>query len=223
MERFERTKRLIGSDSLTKLKESKVLIIGVGGVGSYAAEAIARAGIGEITIMDGDNIALSNINRQLVALQENIGEYKAEVMGKRIKSINPDAKVIVIKNYYNLEFDINLADYDYVIDAIDSVKDKLDLIESCTVKGVKIISSMGTAGKIYNDSFKISDISETSVCPLAKKVRKELRNRGIDHLKVVYSTEKAKVNEDGLGTMSYVPGVSGLMMAGEVIRELGGI
>lgn len=223
MERFERTKRLIGSDKLAELKDSKVLIVGVGGVGSYAAEAIARAGIGKIAIMDGDVIELSNINRQLIALEEDIGKFKADVMGKRIKSINPEAEVTVIREYYSLKSDICLANYDYIIDAIDSVKEKIDLIESSTNQGVRVISSMGTAGKIYNDSFKIADIYESSVCPLAKKVRKELRARGIEHLKVVYSNEKTKVNEGELGTMSYVPGVAGLMMAGEVIRELGGI
>lgn len=223
MERFERTKRLIGNGRLKKLKNSKVLIVGVGGVGSYAAEAIARAGIGTIAIMDGDRIALSNINRQLIALEEDIGKSKANVMGKRIKSINPDAKVIVIREYYSLKSDIRLADYDYIIDAIDSIKDKIDLIESSINEGVRIISSMGTAGKIYNDSFKIADIYESSVCPLARKVRKELRARGIKHLKVVYSTEKTTLNEGELGTISYVPGVAGLMIAGEVIRELGGI
>ncbi len=223
MERLKRTEIIMGEDGLAGLRNSKVLIIGLGGVGSFAAEAIARSGIGNITVMDGDVIDVTNINRQLIAYQNNIGTKKASAMENRIKEISEEIKVTGICDFYNKDFEIDLKEYDYVIDAIDSVEDKLDLIENCYKNNVKIISSMGTAGKIRNDMFQLADISETSVCPLAKKIRKELKKRDIEHLKVVYSKEKALTQNGILGSMSYVPGVAGLIMAGEVIRDLGGL
>jgi len=223
VERLERTGLIIGEDALSRLKKSNVLIVGLGGVGSFAAEAIARGGIGNITLIDGDVVDITNINRQLIAYTNNLGSKKALVMKERIESISSDIKVDAICEFFNKDFKIDLKKFDYVIDAIDSVDDKLDLIERCIAEDVKIISSMGTAGKILNVGFEISDISKTSVCPLAKKIRKELKKRGIEHLKVVYSKEKAVVNNGKLGSMSYVPGVSGLIMAGEVIRDIGGI
>jgi len=223
VEKYERTELVIGKKKLSKLNDSNVLIVGLGGVGSFVAEAIARGGIGNITVMDGDVIDITNINRQLIAYSNNVGISKAIAMEKRIKDINPSIKVNALNEFYNKDSKINLMEFDYVVDAIDSIDDKLNLIEVCSEDEIKIISSMGAAGKIRNDGFEIADISETSVCPLAKKIRKELKSRGIEHLKVVYSKEKTIINEGRLGSMSYVPGVLGLIMAGEVIRELGGI
>lgn len=216
---FERTVRLIGDDGLAKLQAAKVLIVGVGGVGSYAAEAIARAAVGTVAVMDGDQVAASNLNRQLVALTSTVGKNKAEVMAERIKDINPDCKVETLSRFYQVGDDLDLTKFDWIIDCIDDVDAKVSLIETATKLGVNIISSMGTAGKFETD-FKVADISKTSVCPLAKTMRKRLRDIGIEHLPVVYSEEKATVTKGELGTMSYVPGAAGLKLAGYVIKEI---
>lgn len=217
--RHTRTKKLIGEEGLEKLRSSSVLIVGVGGVGSYAAEAIARAGVGHITLMDGDSVQPSNLNRQLVALTSTLGRNKAEVMAERIRDIDPETEVTALPRFYE-EYDaLDLTSYDWVIDAIDSVIAKTSLIETAVNKGVNIISAMGAAGK-FGTAFKVADISKTSTCPLAKVMRKRLRDIGIEHLPVVYSEEKPVPRDGELGTLSYVPGSAGLCLAGHVIRSI---
>ncbi|NLA69745.1 MAG: tRNA threonylcarbamoyladenosine dehydratase [Clostridiales bacterium] len=219
MERHRRTINLIGEEALMKLEVSSVLILGVGGVGSYAAEAIARAGIGKITIIDGDTICQSNLNRQLVALESTLGKLKAVVEAERIRDINPEINVDYKVFFYKAGMELPLEEYDYVIDAIDDVDAKVAIIKECNEKNIKIISSMGTAGKLLTE-FKVADISKTSMCPLAKTMRKNLRAIGIEHLPVVFSEEKPTICGNELGTLSYVPGAAGLTLAGYVIREL---
>ena len=180
---YERTEALIGSDGIEKLKNSHVAVFGIGGVGSYVAEAIARAGVGEITLIDGDRVAESNINRQLVATSSTVGQPKVEIMKQRILDINPNAKVNTIFEFYipeNREKFIN--NYTYVVDAIDSVTNKIDLIETFTNQNIKIISSMGAANKLDPTMFEVADIYKTSVCPLAKIMRKKLKEKGVKKL-----------------------------------------
>ena len=217
--RHARTKKLIGEEGLERLRSSSVLIVGVGGVGSYAAEAIARAGVGRITLMDGDSVQPSNLNRQLVALTSTLGRNKAEVMAERIRDIDPETEVTALARFYEEDDVLDLTSYDWVIDAIDSVIAKTSLIETAVNKGVNIISAMGAAGK-FGTAFKVADISKTSTCPLAKVMRKRLRDIGIEHLPVVYSEEKPVPRDGELGTLSYVPGSAGLCLAGHVIRSI---
>ena len=233
--RYTRTEALIGDEALAKLKHSRVAVFGIGGVGGYAVEALARAGVGALDLIDSDRVSVSNINRQIIALDSTVGMYKTEAARDRIRDINPEITV----NCHNIFYDgasageINLSDYDYVIDAIDSVGAKLFLIESCVKAGIKIISSMGTGAKLDPTALKISDISKTSVCPLARAVRVGLRKRGIGHLRVVYSTElpRESIGECGEKTdgcrapasCSFVPSVAGLILAGEVIRDIAGL
>ena len=217
--RHARTKKLIGEEGLERLRSSSVLIVGVGGVGSYAAEAIARAGVGRITIMDGDSVQPSNLNRQLVALTSTLGRNKAKVMAERIRDIDPETEVTALARFYEENDALDLTSYDWVIDAIDSVIAKTSLIETAVNKGVNIISAMGAAGK-FGTAFKVADISKTSTCPLAKVMRKRLRDIGIEHLPVVYSEEKPVPRDGELGTLSYVPGSAGLCLAGHVIRSI---
>ena len=225
-ERHARTLKMTGEEGLARLKASKVLIVGIGGVGSYAAEAIARAGVGHITLMDGDSVQPSNLNRQLVALTSTIGRNKAEVMAERIKDIDPDAEVTALARFYNrggeADDPLDLTDFDWIIDAIDDVFAKTALIKTAKEKGVNIISAMGAAGK-SGTAFRAADISKTSVCPLAKVMRRRLRDIGIEHLPVVYSDEKPAPRDGDLGTLSYVPGAAGLCLAGHVIKEIAGI
>lgn len=218
-ERDSRTLKLIGEDGLAHLKASSVLIVGVGGVGSYAAEAVARAGVGKITLMDGDSVQPSNLNRQLVALTSTLGKNKAEVMAERIRDINPDADVTALARFYEEDDKLDLTAYDWVIDAIDSVIAKTALIKTAEENDVNIVSAMGAAGK-FDTQFKVADISKTSTCPLAKVMRKRLRDIGIEHLPVVYSEEKPVPRDGELGTLSYVPGAAGLCLAGYVIRSI---
>lgn len=231
-EQFVRTARLIGEDAVDRLASSRVLLFGVGGVGSFAAEALARAGVGEITLVDGDTVALSNLNRQLVALHSTIGRGKAEVMAERIRDINPDCRVTPLRLFYGKDnpdaFDFSA--YDYVIDAIDSVTSKLLIAERCKAAGTPVISCMGTGNKLDPSRFVVTDISKTHTCPLARVMRRELHKRGIDHLKVLYSLESARVPaEDETGSrrtpasISFVPPVAGMTLAGEVICDLAGI
>ena len=202
-----------------KLEVSSVLILGVGGVGSYAAEAIARAGIGKITIIDGDTICQSNLNRQHVALESTLGKLKAVVEAERIRDINPEINVDYKVFFYKAGMELPLEEYDYVIDAIDDVDAKVAIIKECNEKNIKIFSSTGTAGKLLTE-LMVADISKTSSCPLAKTMRKILRAIGIEHLPVVFSEEKPTICGNELGTLSYVPGAAGLTLAGYVIREL---
>ncbi len=218
-DRYSRTRKLIGEEGLANLKASSVLVVGVGGVGSYAAEAVARAGIGKITLMDGDSVQPSNLNRQLVALTSTLGRNKAEVMAERIRDIDPAAEVTALARFYEEDDDLDLTAYDWVIDAIDSVSAKTALIKTATDKGVNIVSAMGAAGK-FDTQFRVADISKTSTCPLAKVMRKRLRDIGIEHLPVVYSEEKPVPRDGELGTVSYVPGSAGLCLAGYVIKSI---
>ena len=218
-DRDARTIQMIGEDGMSVLRSARVLIVGVGGVGSYAAEAIARAGVGTISICDGDQVAASNLNRQLVALTSTIGKNKAEVMAERIRDINPDCKITALPHFYKNDGDIDLTDFDWIVDAIDDVDAKVTLIRRAKELGVNIISAMGAAGK-FDTYFKVADISATSVCPLAKVMRKRLRAEGIEHLPVVFSEEKAMPRDGELGSISYVPGSMGLELAGYVIKEI---
>ena len=218
-DRDSRTLKLIGEEGLARLKASSVLIVGVGGVGSYAAEAVARAGVGCITVMDGDSVQSSNLNRQLIALTSTLGRNKADVMAERIRDINPDTKVTAIARFYEEDDLLDLTAFDWVIDAIDSVLAKTALIKTAVEKDINIVSAMGAAGK-FDTQFKVADISKTSTCPLAKVMRKRLREIGIEHLPVVYSEEKPVPRDGDLGTLSYVPGSAGLCLAGYVIRSI---
>lgn len=207
---------------MNRLKSASVLVMGCGGVGSYAAEAVARAGIGSITLMDGDDAAESNLNRQLVALTSTIGCNKAEIMAARCRDINPDADITAIPKFYKTGEELEIRSFDWIIDAIDDVDAKVLLIKNARDAGVDIISSMGAAGK-FETQFIAADISETSVCPLAKVMRKRLREIGIEHVPVVYSKEKPVPRDGVLGTMSYVPGSCGLELAGYVIKHIAGV
>lgn len=218
-DRYSRTRQLIGEEGLELLKASSVLIVGIGGVGSYAAEAVARAGVGNITLMDGDSVQPSNLNRQLVALTSTIGRNKAEVMAERIRDIDLGTKVTALARFYEEDDDLDLTAFDWVIDAIDSVFAKTALIKTAMEKDINIVSAMGAAGK-FDTQFKIADISKTSTCPLAKVMRKRLREIGIEHLPVVFSEEKPVPRDGELGTLSYVPGAAGLCLAGYVIRSI---
>lgn len=221
-ERYSRTVKMTGEEGLAKLRASKVLIVGVGGVGSYAAEAVGRAGVGHITLMDGDSVQPSNLNRQLVALTSTLGRNKAEVMAERIKDIDPGTEVTVLARFYREDDELDLTVYDWIIDAIDDVNAKTALIKTAKEKGVCIVSAMGAAGK-SGTAFRVSDIAKTNTCPLAKVMRKRLREAGIEHLDVAWSDEKPVPRDGELGTLSYVPGSAGLCLAGHVIRNITGI
>lgn len=221
----ERTEALIGKENIEKLRNSHVAVFGVGGVGSFAIEALVRAGIGEITIVDGDVVCESNINRQLIATIDVIGQPKVNVMQKRILSINPNIQIHVINEFYTPEKRDKIIknNYTYVVDAIDSVPNKIDLIKSCYDYNVKIISSMGAANKLNPAMFEVADIYKTSVCPLAKVIRKKLHELEVENLKVVYSKElPVKPVTEGvkLGSISFVPSSAGLLIASEVICDI---
>lgn len=229
---FQREELLIGRENLEKLKGSHVIVFGVGGVGGFAVEALVRGGIGELTVVDYDTVDITNINRQIIATQNTIGLDKVSVIKERALSINPNIKVHAYKEKYNGDTrDIFFKDkkYDYVIDAIDLVSSKLDLIETAVKNGIPVISSMGTGNKINPTMLEVSDIYKTSVCPLAKVMRKELKERKIKKLKVVYSKElpMKPINEDGsreksknVGSISFVPSTAGLIIGGEVIKDI---
>jgi len=221
-ERYSRTVKMTGTEGLRRLKEAKVLIVGIGGVGSYAAEAIARAGTGSVTLMDGDTVQPSNLNRQLVALTSTLGRNKAEVMAERISDIDPDTEVTALARFYREGDELDLTRYDWIVDAIDDVDAKTALIKTAIENGVSIISAMGAAGK-SGTGFKVADISKTATCPLARVMRRRLRDIGIEHLPVVYSDEKPVPRDGELGTLSYVPGAAGLCLAGHVIRNITGL
>lgn len=230
-EQFCRSAMLLGEEAIERLAQKRVAVFGVGGVGSFCTEALARAGIGALTLFDSDTIAVSNINRQIIALHSTVGRPKAAVMRERVLDINPDASVEIHQVFYTTENagEFDLSGYDYIVDAIDTVSSKLELIERATRLNVPIISSMGTGNKLDPSRFTISDIYSTSVCPLAKVMRYELRRRGIKALKVLYSSEAALTpkslempapgRRQTPGSISFVPSVAGLMIAGEVIRD----
>lgn len=229
---FSRTELLIGSEAIIKLRESKVAVFGIGGVGSYTVEALARSGVGKIVMIDNDVVSLTNINRQLPATNKTVGQAKVEVMKERILSINPKCDVEIFERLYLPETADELLknDYDYIVDAVDMVTAKIDLIIQANKRGIPIISAMGAGNKMDPTRFEVADIYETSVCPLAKVMRKELRARNIPSLKVVYSKEtpiKPLSSEEGTnirkqipGSIAFVPPVSGLIIAGEVIKDI---
>ncbi|OJT92316.1 tRNA cyclic N6-threonylcarbamoyladenosine(37) synthase TcdA [Clostridioides difficile] len=225
-----RTSFLVGDDGIKKLNNSNIIVFGVGGVGSFTVEALARAGVGNITIVDFDDVDITNINRQIPALHSTVGRYKVDVMEERILDINPNINIKKIRSLYNKDTsdEILTERYDYVVDAIDMVSSKIHLIETCEKKGLKIISSMGMGNKLDPTKIVVTDIHKTSTCPLAKVMRKELRDRGIKKLKVVYSTEqpielKKKVMNGRKvtpGSVSFVPSVGGLIIASVIVNEL---
>ncbi len=232
---FSRIEMILGREAMERLKNSKVAVFGIGGVGSFTVEALARAGIGNMVLVDYDRICITNINRQIHAVVDTVGKPKVEVMKERILHINPGAKVDIFRTLFNKDTSGELIkeDYDYVIDAIDMVSSKIELIAACKSKNIPVISSMGTGNKLEPTLLRIGDIYETSVCPLARVMRRELRKRNIESLKVVYSTEKPvkplygeeymtagkkRIN----GSTSFVPSAAGIILAGEVVRELAG-
>ena len=230
MEELSRTEMLLGEEAVETLRSKRVIVFGVGGVGGYVCEALARTGVGQIDLVDNDTVSLSNINRQIIALHSTVGRSKVEVMKERIFDINPDIRV----NAYNIFFvpenskEINLSQYDYVVDAIDTVSGKIELVMLCKAAGVPIISSMGAGNKLDPCAFKVSDIYKTSVCPLARVMRNELKKRGVKKLKVVYSEETPISREISAplsgkrppASIAFIPSVVGLIVASEVIKDL---
>ena len=227
---FSRFELLVGEDNIQKLNQSHVIVFGVGGVGGYVVEALVRSGIGHITIVDNDVVSLSNLNRQIIATQETIGQKKVDVMKKRILSIHPECDVTTLDMFYLPETadQIDLSQYDYVVDAIDTITSKIELAVRCDQK-IPLISSMGTGNKMNPALLQVSDIYKTSVCPLAKVMRRELKKRRVKHLKVVYSQElpmKPYASDEIThkrvipGSTSFVPSSAGLLIASEVIKDL---
>ncbi len=225
MEIFEREEIVIGTSNLEKLKKARVCVFGVGGVGGFAVEALARAGIGNIDVVDNDIVVPSNLNRQIIATLNTLGQAKVDVIESRIKSINPDCIVNKFNLFYepNMDFDFNK--YDYVVDCIDSLKSKIDIIEKCKKNNIKIISSMGMGNKINPLDIEVSDIYKTSVDPISKILRRELKLRHINSLKVVYSKEVPlkMIDTKTTGSVSFVPSVAGLVIASEVVKDICGI
>ncbi len=218
----DRTESLIGKESVEKLTNSKIIIYGIGGVGSFAVEALARAGVGHLILVDIDTISISNINRQIHSTIKTIGKSKVETMKNRVLEINPDLKVEIYNpKDMNIQEE-NLIDNkcDYVIDAVDTISTKIKIIQKANDLGVPIISAMGTGNKLDPTKFEVSDIYKTSVCPLAKVMRKELKKAGIKNLKVVYSKEEPKLRGKIPASISFMPSVCGLIMAGEVIKDI---
>lgn len=242
---FSRTELVIGTENLNSLKNSKIAIFGIGGVGTFAAEGLARSGVENFVLVDDDDICLTNINRQIHALRSTVGKPKVDLMKERILDINPKAKIEAYKMLYNADTAEQLLsdDFDYVVDAIDMVSAKLDLVERCSSRGIKIISSMGAGNKLDPTRFEVTDIYKTSICPLAKVMRKELRKRGVQALKVVYSKEEpiqpksidadcktncictnkdrtCTVKHQIPGSVAFVPSVAGMIIASVVVRDL---
>ena len=239
LSQFSRTELLIGKEGMERLSNSRVAVFGVGGVGGYTVEALARSGIGELYLIDNDQVALTNLNRQIIATTKTLGRDKVDVAKERVMEINPSAKVNIYKKFYLPETkeEFDFTKYDYVVDAIDTVSGKIALVEQAKEAGVPIISSMGAGNKLDPTAFRVADIYKTSVCPLAKVMRRELKKRGIRKLKVVYSEEMPIVPEKNAemeqaeptqkrqvpGSVAFVPSVVGLIIAGEVIKDLAGV
>ncbi len=220
---YTRTVALLGENAIKKLKKCRVAVFGVGGVGSYTVEALARSGVGAVDLIDNDVFNVTNINRQLYATHKTLGEFKVDTAKKRIAEINPECTVATHKMFYLPENadSINLSEFDYIVDAIDTVSAKIELIKRAEACGVPVISSMGTGNKIHPEMLEISDIYKTSVCPLAKVMRTRLKKEGIKKLKVVYSKETPIQNADNIiGSVPFVPSVAGLIIAGEVVKDL---
>jgi len=236
---FERTENMIGKKALEKLRKAKVAVFGIGGVGSYVVEALTRAGIGAMDLIDADRVSESNIDRQLIALQSTVGKSKVSVAAERIHNINPDCGVREYNLFYLPEEakQFHFGEYDYVVDAIDSVTGKLSIIAECKKNNTPVISSMGTGNKLYPEKFQICDIEKTSVCPLARVMRREARKRNLGHFDVLFSTEEPIIpysteTEDPENivkkkavpsSISFVPAAAGLLIAGHVIREIAGL
>lgn len=247
LNQFSRTELLIGKEGIEKLKNAKVAIFGIGGVGSFVAEGLVRAGIENFILVDDDKVCLTNLNRQIIATRKTIGKYKVDVMKERILDINPDAKVETVQEFYmpNSENQIITSDLNYVADCIDTVTAKIELVKNCKELGIPIISAMGTGNKLDPSKLTITDIYKTNTCPLAKVMRKELRKRKIESLKVIYSTEepikpdnesesscktncicppgtkrKCSARNQVPGSISFVPSVAGLMIAGKIVRDI---
>ncbi len=247
LHQFSRTELLIGEAALNKLKQSKVAVFGIGGVGSYTVEGLVRSGVGKLVLIDDDCVCLTNINRQLLATRKTVGKAKVEVMKERILEINPEVEVTIFQKFYmpDTADELIFDDYDYIVDAIDTVTGKIDLIQKAKAKNIPIISCMGAGNKLDPTKFEVADIYKTSVCPLAKVMRKELKKRGINSLKVVYSkelpiipketegsscatgcicpsgtTRKCTIRRQIPGSISFVPSVAGLIIAGEVIKDI---
>ena len=247
LNQFSRTELLIKKEGIEKLQNAKIAIFGIGGVGSFAVEGLVRAGVKDFVLVDDDKVCLTNLNRQIIATRNTIGKYKVDVMKDRILEINPDANVETYKEFYmpNSESNIIKKDLTYVIDCVDTVTAKIEIIKECKENNISIISAMGTGNKLDPSKFEITDIYKTSVCPLAKVMRKELRKRNIKDLKVIYSKEepikiddsnnsscktncicppgtkrKCTVRNQVPGSISFVPSVAGLMIAGEVVKNI---
>ncbi len=247
LNQFSRTELLFGKEAMERLEKSRVAVFGVGGVGGYAVEALVRSGVGAIDLIDDDKVCLTNLNRQIIATRKTVGRYKVDVMKERILEINPDCKVETNKCFYLPENkdEFDFAQYDYVVDAVDTVTAKLQLVVEAREKGVPVISSMGAGNKLNPAEFEVADIYETSVCPLAKVMRRELKKRGVEKLKVVYSKEKPIHPAEDMeascrtscicppgaehkcterraipGSVAFVPSVVGLIIASEVIKDL---
>jgi len=245
LDSFSRTRMLLGDGSMARLKQARIAVFGVGGVGGYCIEALARIGVGTLHIYDDDTVSTTNLNRQMIALRSTIGQKKVDVMAQRVKDINPDCRVHPISLFYcpQTADRVDVAQYDYVVDAIDTVTAKLELISRCTVLEIPIISSMGSANKLDPTAIRITDISKTDTCPLARVMRKELRKRGIYHLKVVYSVEETRTpllpaetetaqtgsrpgklgHKQPPGSVPFVPAAAGMALAYAVMRDLVGI
>lgn len=230
---FSRSRMLLGSDNMERLRHARVAVFGVGGVGGYVVEALARTGIGALDLIDNDVVDVTNINRQIIATHSTVGQAKVEVARQRVSDINPDCRVQVHKTFYLPETagQFDFSQYSYVVDAIDTVSGKLMLVEQAKAAGTPIICAMGAGNKLDPSGFRVADIYDTRVCPLAKVMRKELKKRGIDSLKVVYSEEEPRQpvvsqtqpvpgKRQTPGSVAFVPSVVGLMMAGEVIKDL---
>lgn len=234
LSRFQRTELLVGSSGMERLKNSRVAVFGVGGVGGYVVEALVRSGVGTIDVFDSDTVCITNLNRQIIATEDTIGQYKVDAVKERALSINPDVIINTYKCFYMPENadEYDLSVYDYIVDAIDTVKAKIELIMRAQAAGVPIISCMGAGNKMEASMFEVSDIYKTEMCPLAKTMRQELKKRHVKRLKVVYSKEKPikplqpDETDGGIkkrstpGSNAFVPAVAGLIAAGEVIKEL---
>lgn len=227
-ERFIRTSLVIGEDNIDRLAESRVAVFGVGGVGGFVCEALARSGVGKLALIDGDTVAKSNINRQIIALESTVGKHKAEVMKERILDINPNAEVEALNIFLNSDTvsTIDITQFDYIVDAVDDIKAKVLLAKLADENKIPIIAAMGAGNKTDPTKFEVSDIFKTSVCPLARIMRHELKKAGIKNLKVVYSKETPKnppyriEGEKTVGSLAFVPSVMGLIIAGEVIKDI---
>lgn len=233
-DRFSRTGMLLGKNSIELLKASRVAVFGIGGVGSYTAEALIRSGLGRIDVIDNDRVCLSNLNRQLFAVGSTVGKYKVDAAAERIADINPEAVVYKHNMFYSSDTadQLDFSEYDYIVDAIDTVAGKIEIVVNAAAAGIPVISSMGAGNKLDPSAFRVADIYKTSVCPLARVMRTELKKRGIKALKTVYSTElpiksaEPDASDSGRkapGSISFVPSVAGLIIAGEVIKDLTGI